>query len=1077
MVLTLLAAALSGSGRSQPIIAEWNFPNPGANAVVDISSPANNGMSISSQGGTSALGFTFVGATTLCAHATNWNAGANAKWWQIEINTLGYGNLEISSRQRSSGTGPRNFALQYRIGAVGVWTPVPSANAIVVQDNFLSGSVNSVPLPVACENQASVFLRWIMTSNVSVNAGTIATTGTSRIDDIQIVANSTDHFRSIASGDWHDVAIWETSATGAAPWSVTSFHPSAYAASISIRSGHTVTLTANASMDQLTVQSGGELVFAAGVPLIANGMGIDLDVEGTLTDGLASTGTGSTTWEVGATWRLGPNGTYVKTGSASAVDWQNNYEGGIGAIPGTSTWILRRLGTLIPSSTSVGMVYPNLFIENFHTAAYTVVFSGGTALGNFPTVLGDLDVGGTGGNSSTLSYTNTNAVPMPIQGDLFVRTGSSITLTGTGFTVEGNVLCDGTIGHGAGANARRITLLGGNSQTISGSGNFTAYQLTVDKSSNDITLGMSIQVNNNLDLVNGRMLSAGTPHRVILNTAASATNASHSSFVTGKVQKLGNAGFTFPVGKGGLYRPMGMSAVPPPSSLGIITETFSRSAGDCAAACNAHDYTTNFGTWTVSATGANGSASNQWYISYAESGPLNSCPGGAGTNPTLHIGPRSGGGVCPSEDCGAFYDDGPSNITDLRAESPILDFSNTVLTSFGYMARRAGSNPDDDDMASLWAFDGSAWVFVLDFNNSNCFSTSGGPPAALANALNNNPNARIGIRWRNDGDGIASAKSFAIDNIQLGRSLSIESFVAEYFDADPEPPYNVIVNAPLDHVSRCEYWTLDREVGTHPRNVTLSWDINSCGVTDLADLRVAHWNALASIPSWFDRGNTGTTGDVNAGTVTSGPNSLFGPFTLASVSSENPLPITLLSFSGRAMGNDGLLQWTTASERDNAYFELLASGSGNGVWEELHPLGRVSGAGTSWTLLEYHFVDDRPHKRGTYYYQLRQVDLDGTSSLSPVIALEYGKGGFTETSVWPNPFSTDATVLLDAPSSGTLSVLLSNAVGQALGNTSFSVDQGHFSFQLGALAPPVSGVYFIELSLGEYRTVVRLLRQ
>jgi hypothetical protein len=368
------------------------------------------------------------------------------------------------------------------------------------------------------------------------------------------------------------------------------------------------------------------------------------------------------------------------------------------------------------------------------------------------------------------------------------------------------------------------------------------------------------------------------------------------------------------------------------------------------------------------------------------------------------------------------------------------------------------------------------WVFVLNFTNNGCFNIAG-VPQILANALNNNPNARIGIRWQNNGNGVANSKSFAIDNIQLGRSLSIESYVAEYFEADPEPPYNVIVNPPLDHVSRCEYWTLDREIGTHPRNVTLSWDINSCGVTLLPDLRVAHWDALATTPSWFDRGNIATTGSVISGTVTSGPNSLFGPFTLASISSENPLPITLLSFTGRAMGNDGLLQWTTASEQDNAYFELLASGPDKGVREELLPLGRVAGAGTSWAPLDYRFVDDRPDKRGTYYYQLRQVDFDGTSTLSHVIALEYGTGSFAEPSVWPNPFTTDATVLLDAPAAGTLHVLLRNALGQIQGSTSFAVDQGRTSFQLADLAPLAQGVYFLELSIGEYRTVSRLVRQ
>jgi hypothetical protein len=91
--------------------------------------------------------------------------------------------------------------------------------------------------------------------------------------------------------------------------------------------------------------------------------------------------------------------------------------------------------------------------------------------------------------------------------------------------------------------------------------------------------------------------------------------------------------------------------------------------------------------------------------------------------------------------------------------------------------------------------------------------------------------------------------------------------------------------------------------------------------------------------------------------------------------------------------------------------------------------------------------------------------------------LEFGKGGFADPVVWPNPFSTDATVLLDAPTSGTLQVQLRNALGQTLGSTSFAIEQGRFSFALGDLAPVAQGVYFLELSIGEFRTLTRVVRQ
>jgi hypothetical protein len=316
----------------------------------------------------------------------------------------------------------------------------------------------------------------------------------------------------------------------------------------------------------------------------------------------------------------------------------------------------------------------------------------------------------------------------------------------------------------------------------------------------------------------------------------------------------------------------------------------------------------------------------------------------------------------------------------------------------------------------------------------------------------------------------------AIDNIRLIGDQAADSYVAEYFPIDGTVVYNDIVNAPLDHVSRCEYWILERETGTQPRNVTLHWDGNSCGVTLLSDLRVAHWDATAPTPSWFDRGNTATTGNELAGTVTSGTNNLFGPFTLASISSQNPLPVTLLSFVGQVQDGRGILHWRTASEKDNAWFELLSSGPNDTEWAVVELLGRVPGAGDSWTVQDYRFVDDRPNKQGTYYYQLRQVDYDGTTTLSGVVPLTYLDNPAAP-SIFPNPITAESMLSVTVNLEGTLEVRVLNALGQLVSSTAIGVDAGSQRIPLGNLVPSASGVYFLELHSGGQRSSVRVVRQ
>src|SRR5690606_33984511 len=171
----------------------------------------------------------------------------------------------------------------------------------------------------------------------------------------------------------------------------------------------------------------------------------------------------------------------------------------------------------------------------------------------------------------------------------------------------------------------------------------------------------------------------------------------------------------------------------------------------------------------------------------------------------------------------------------------------------------------------------------------------------------------------------------------------------------------------LHHISHCEYWTIDRSAGTPNARVTLSWDTpESCEVTAgaLTELRVARWTGT----NWDDRGNGGTTGNATAGTVSSAAvETVFSPWTLASVTENNPLPVELLLFTATPGAGQVDLAWSTASERNNAYFTVERS------TDALHfsPLLQVAGAGNSQGLLHYTAADLAP-LAGMSYYRLRQ---------------------------------------------------------------------------------------------------------
>lgn len=228
-------------------------------------------------------------------------------------------------------------------------------------------------------------------------------------------------------------------------------------------------------------------------------------------------------------------------------------------------------------------------------------------------------------------------------------------------------------------------------------------------------------------------------------------------------------------------------------------------------------------------------------------------------------------------------------------------------------------------------------------------------------------------------------------------------FTARYIHHDTYPTYDHTQrDLTLEHVSRCEYWTVDRTNSTTNVTVTLPFDsTTSCGVTDLTSLVVARWDGTR----WKDHGNGGTTGTMAHGTVTtSGPVTAFSPFTLASRTALNPLPIELLHFAAKGHGAEVHTDWSTASEKNNDHFVVERSADGM----EFELVGTVPGAGNSQALLNYRLVDGSPLP-GISYYRLKQVDHDGTFTYGPVVPVLRDRTGPSFT-LWPNPAQEQVSI-------------------------------------------------------------------
>ncbi len=383
--------------------------------------------------------------------------------------------------------------------------------------------------------------------------------------------NTKTYFRSAASGIWTSPSVWEFATTSGGPWLPSCFYPTASTSdNIQIQSGHTITVSgADVILDQLIVDAGAGLILSnTDAITFADGPGVDFTINGTYTDN-ANSGAGNGVFmETNASWQMSATATFIKTNTSSFSVYRDQYVGGMAAIPSTATMIMRSISGSNPTFTAVGNTfYPNLIFES--TAGVwnpTFASSRFNGLSDFPTIKGNLDIGGTGAGSVVIYNQNTNTNPLTVLGNLIIRNASTLTnagtSVGTGFEVKGNISLVGTFTINSPNNTHYLKLSGATSQIISGAGTFNLANLIVQNSSTyGIDLQRDITVSNQLNMLDGHVQTGS--HLLTLGTGLTSTGTllRTDGFVIGIMRRwfngtnTGNASGLFPMGvSAGTYR-------------------------------------------------------------------------------------------------------------------------------------------------------------------------------------------------------------------------------------------------------------------------------------------------------------------------------------------------------------------------------------------------------------------------------------------------------------------------------------------------------------------------------------------
>jgi hypothetical protein len=142
-----------------------------------------------------------------------------------------------------------------------------------------------------------------------------------------------------------------------------------------------------------------------------------------------------------------------------------------------------------------------------------------------------------------------------------------------------------------------------------------------------------------------------------------------------------------------------------------------------------------------------------------------------------------------------------------------------------------------------------------------------------------------------------------------------------------------------------------------------------------------------------------------------------------------PLPVGLSAFTAELAGPTAVrIAWATATEKDNAGFTVERSVAG----QPFATVGTVPSAGT--TAHTYTLLDTKlPTGATLLYYRLRQTDLDGTNTYSPIRAITFAAstGTLAQLVAYPNPAHQVVHVQLLGPAT-TSPLEIFDAMGRLL---------------------------------------------
>ncbi len=370
-----------------------------------------------------------------------------------------------------------------------------------------------------------------------------------------------------------------------------------------------------------------------------------------------------------------------------------------------------------------------------------------------------------------------------------------------------------------------------------------------------------------------------------------------------------------------------------------------------------------------------------------------------------------------------------SGILYIKTSSDILHITGTFTNNSGAALTNNGSLYVKGNLTNNQS-SMAIGTGILILNGTSTQAINGTQQFKTYNLQTNNSS---GITLNNDLSVSYVHFTFPVGNATIERTIALNSLSASSefnvnYNAPTPNRYNA--QAPLLYIDPNEYWNIT-EVSGGSALVAMNWNNSKVALppwTD-TDIRVASWDGT----NWVSAGGTASGNTATTGNITSNSVSSFSRFTFGG--EAFPLPLTLMNFNAKHIGNYTTLSWTTADEQNVDHFTAERSDDGHNFYSVVQLAARNTG-----NREFYSTIDNKPINH-IAYYRLLSVDIDGRQKLSRIVLILVSETA-RNLVLLTNPVHDHLTLVANEQVNGSFNYNVRMASGQLM-------QQGKLTIQAG----------------------------